>query len=118
MLANVVNVQIKDKNFSVFSHQRKMDTPTASTKIIYAEVKKLMDKLYRNGIYVRLLGVRVDNLIEEQNMQLSLFENVQNKKQERIDEVLDKIKEKYGYNSVKRAGEINIKHPNKKIKYD
>lgn len=118
MLANVVNVQIKDKNFNIFSHQRKMDIPTASTKIIYKEVKKLMDELYTKGIYVRLLGVRVDNLIEEQNMQLSLFENVQNKKQERIDGVLDKIKEKYGYNSVKRAGEINIKHPNKKIKYD
>ena len=109
MLASVVNVHIKDRNFRVFSHQRKMDIPTASTKIIYEEVKKLMNEMYRNSIYVRLLGVRVDNLVEEENMQLSLFVNANNKKQEKIDSVLDKIKDKYGYGSVKRATEINKK---------
>ena len=34
MLAYVVNVQIKTNEFKVFSHQRKLDAPTDSTKII------------------------------------------------------------------------------------
>jgi len=35
----VVNVQVKNKNFETYSHQRKMTIPTDSTKIIYEEAK-------------------------------------------------------------------------------
>lgn len=105
MLANTVNVHIKDKDFKVYSHQKKMDNPTSSTKIIYSEVKKLMDELYTN-MQIRLLGVRVDGLIEERDRQISLFEDKQNEKQEKIDNAVDKIKDKFGYNIIKRAKEI------------
>ena len=82
-----------------------MDNPTSSTKIIYSEVKKLMDELYTN-MQIRLLGVRVDGLIEERDRQISLFEDKQNEKQEKIDNAVDKIKDKFGYNIIKRAKEI------------
>ena len=107
MLANVVNVQLKDKDFRVYSHQRKMDSPTSSTKIIYNEVKKLTNELYKKGTLIRLVGVRVDNLIDEKDKQISLFEDEQNEKQEKIDNALDKLKDKYGYNFIKRATDIN-----------
>lgn len=106
MLANVVNVQLKDSSFRAFSHQRKMTDSTSSTKIIYFEVKNLMDELYVERTKIRLVGVRVDNLIEEKDRQISLFVNKQNEKQEKIDTALDKLKDKFGYNSIKRAGEI------------
>ena len=107
MLANVVNVQLKDKDFRVYSHQRKMDSPTSSTKIIYNVVKKLTNELYKKGTLIRLVGVRVDNLIDEKDKQISLFEDKQNEKQEKIDNALDKLKDKYGYNFIKRATDIN-----------
>lgn len=106
MLANVVNVQLKDKDFRVYSHQRKMDSPTSSTKIIYSEVKKLVNELYKKGTLIRLVGVRVDNLIDEKDKQISLFEDEQNEKQEKIDNALDKLKDKYGYNFIKRGSDI------------
>lgn len=105
MLANVVNVQIKTKDFKVYSHQNKMVSPTSSTKMIYAEVKKLMDELYC-GEEVRLLGVRLDDLTSEEEKQISLFENTENKKQDKLDSTLDKLKEKFGYEFIKRAGEM------------
>ena len=105
MLANVVNVSIKTKDFKVISHQNKMINPTSSTKEIYQEVKKLMDELDK-GYQIRLLGVRVDNLISEENMQLSLFEKATNKKQEKLDITIDKLKDKYGYDFIKRAREL------------
>lgn len=108
MLANVVNVQLKDKDFRVYSHQRKMDSPTSSTKIIYSEVKKLVNELYKKGTLIRLVGVRVDNLIDEKDKQISLFEDEQNEKQEKIDNALDKLKDKYGYNFIKRGSDIKI----------
>lgn len=105
MLANVVNVQIKTKEFKVYSHQNKMISPTSSTKIIFSEVKKLMDELYK-GEEIRLLGVRLDDLTSEEEKQLSLFENTENKKQDKLDSTIDKLKEKYGYEFIKRAREI------------
>ena len=106
MIANVVNVQIKDSNFRVFSHQRKLDSATSSTKIIYEQAKKLMEELYLKVTRVRLIGVRVDELLNERDKQISLFDNKQNEKQEKLDETLDKLKEKYGVNFIKRGGEI------------
>lgn len=103
MLASVVNVHIKTKDFKTFSHQKKLDNPTSSTKIIYAEVKKLINELYK-GDDIRLLGVRVDNLVSEDEMQLSLFINQNSKKQEKLDQAIDKLKDKYGYKFIKRGG--------------
>lgn len=106
MMCKVVNIQLKDSNFKVISHQRKMQEMTSSTKIIYEEVKKLLKEMYIKGTKIRLVGVRIDNLAEEDNMQLSLFKNEQNEKQKEIDRAIDTIKSKYGYNAIKRAGEI------------
>ncbi len=107
LLANVVNVQIKTNKFKTFSHQRKLDFPTDSTKIVQDMAKKLLSEIYK-GMPVRLLGVRVDQLVEKEQRQISLFENTDNEKQKKIDLTLDKIKEKYGYESITRAGKMQI----------
>lgn len=116
LLANVVNVQIKTNEFKVLSHQRKLDFPTDSTKIIQEMAKRLLKEIY-NNIPVRLIGVRVDQLVEKEQRQISLFENTENEKQKKIDLVLDKIKEKYGYETITRAGKMNI-DKNIKLKED
>lgn len=107
LLASVVNVQIKTNEFKVFSHQRKLDMPTDSTKLIQQMAKKLLKEVYHN-IPVRLIGVRVDQLIEKEQRQLSLFENKENEKQKKIDTIVDQIKEKYGYEAITRAGKMNL----------
>ena len=116
LLANVVNVQIKTNEFKVLSHQRKLDFPTDSTKIIQEMAKKLLKEIY-NNFPIRLIGVRVDQLVEKEQMQISLFENTENEKQKKIDSVVDKIKEKYGYETITRAGKMNV-DKNIKLKED
>ena len=113
MFANVVNVQIKTNEFKVFSHQRKLDFATDSTKIIGKEAKKLLTEIY-NNTPIRLIGVSVSGLVEKEERQISLFENVENEKQKKIDSVLDNIKEKYGYEAITRAGKMQI---DKNIKF-
>ena len=61
----------------------------------------------KSGTFIRLVGLRVDKLIEKDEVQLSLFSGEEDKKQEKLDEVVDKLKEKYGYNSVTRAGKLH-----------
>lgn len=53
------------------------------------------------------MGLRVDNLVDKDEVQLSLFTGEEDKKQEKLDEVVDKLKQKYGYNSVTRAGKLH-----------
>ena len=44
MLANVVNVQLRTKEFQNFSHQQRVDVATSNTKDIYNKAKKLTKK--------------------------------------------------------------------------
>ena len=113
MVANVVNVQLRSKDFEDKTHQRKLMTPTSSTKEIYALAKELLEEMYRQGTSIRLIGMRVDGLEEKQSAQISLFDNKDNEKQDKLDKVVDNLKQKYGYNSITRAGKL---HSEDKIK--
>ena len=115
MYAAVVNVQLKTNEFKVSSHQRKLLTATNSTKVIYEEAKKLLQELYK-GIPIRLIGIRVDGLTHKEEVQLSMFDTKSNEKQEKLDAVIDKIKDKYGYNTITRAGKIDLEEVPDKLK--
>lgn len=108
LLANTVNVQLRTKDFQDTSHQGKLLIATSTTKEIYHKAKELLEQMYRKGMSIRLIGVRVDNLIEKEEQQLSLFQDKENEKQEKLDKTIDELKEKYGYNSITRAGKMNV----------
>ena len=115
LLANTVNVQLRTKDFIDTSHQGKMKEATNSTKEIYSKAKELLNEMYRKGQAIRLVGVRVDNLVEKEEKQISLFEkDINNEKQEKLDKVIDELKDKYGYNKITRAGKLEL---NDKIKF-
>ena len=107
--ANTVAVQLRTKDFKDFSHQKKLDFATSNTKYIYNKALEILEEMYVEGTFIRLVGAKVDNLVGEETEQLSMFSNENTKKQDKIDEVLDKIKTKYGYESIKRAGTLKRK---------
>ncbi len=105
MYATVVNVQLKNNNFKTVSHQKKLDVRTDTTKDILDAAKELLKELY-NGDLIRLIGVRVDGLVEKNEMQLSMFDMPENTKNKKIDEAMDKIKERYGDKIISRATDL------------
>ena len=108
LLANVVNVQLRTKDFEDFSHQSKLYSATSSTKEILKNAKALLNEMFKQGMSIRLIGVRVDNLVSKNEMQMSLFGDTENeKKQKNLDKVIDSLNEKYGYDSIMRAGKLN-----------
>ena len=107
LVANVVNVQLRTKEFKDYSHQGKLGCATSSTKIIYKKARELLEEMYK-GEAVRLVGVRLDNLEEKESMQMNLFSNESIEKQDKLDKVLDSLKQKYGYESIIRAGKMNV----------
>ncbi len=113
MIANVVNVGLRTNEFKDFSHQSKLDLPTANTKDIYSKSKELLKSMYK-GETIRLISLRVDKLTNKDETQISLFNTAEKKKQEKLDKTLDGLKEKYGYLSITRAGKLRIE---KNIKF-
>lgn len=111
LIANVVNVQLRTNKFEDFSHQAKLDTATSSTKEILKKAKELLNEMYTTGVFIRLIGVRVDNLIGKDEEQLSFFSNTsENSKQENLDKTIDKLNEKYGTNFITRAGKMDLEN--------
>lgn len=111
LLANTVRVQLRTKNFEDTSHQSKLLVATSSTKEIYQKAKELLNQMFYKTMSIRLIGLSVDNLTEKNATQISLFNENNFEKQDKIDKVVDELKNKYGYNTITRAGKMktNIK---------
>ena len=108
MMARVVNVQLRNKDFVDSSHQRKLLNATANTKEIFSNAKELLKQMYRKGTPIRLIGLRVDDLTDKEERQLSIFNDMKDKKQEKLDKTIDELKDKYGYNLITRAGKMEV----------
>ena len=103
--AGLICTEIKYNTFQVVSHQAILSLPTASTDVIYRQSLALFDELW-DGTPIRLLGVRSGKLTDEgEPVQLSLFDYKApvSEKQQKLDAALDKIRRKYGDDSVKRG---------------
>lgn len=108
LLASTVNVQLRTNDFKDFSHQKKLNSLVSNTKEIYTCAKELLEEMFKPGMAIRLVGVRVDNLTEKNEKQLSLFDTNSSEKQDKLDNTIDKLKDKYGYDFITRAGNLNV----------
>lgn len=104
--AAMVSTEIKYATFRSVSHQTSLNTPTASTDMIYQTACQLFDELW-DGTPIRLLGIRCSKLCADtEPVQLSLFDlplTGPSEKQKKLDKALDTLRDKYGTNIVKRG---------------
>ena len=100
-MGRIISISIKDENFFSCSHQRKLDAPTDSTKVIYETSKKLFDEIW-DGKPIRRFSVSISELYSNEFFQLSLL-NSYNQKEENLEKAIDKIRYKYGYTSIIRS---------------
>ena len=113
LFGTIVVCQIRTKEFENYTHQAKLDRPTSVTKEIYEVAKKLLKDMYK-GRELRLIGVRVDGLVDKDTtFQTSIFDNIENrdnlhKKYSNADTAIDKIKNRYGSEIIKYAGRMNV----------
>lgn len=106
-----VAITFKNSNFESYSHQMKLYNQTNVTDTIYEAVVNLFDRAYR-GDDIRNIGIRLSDLVSMKEKQISLFETEKEEKSDKVQEVLDKIKDKYGMSSIMKAStleEINSK---------
>ena len=85
-----------------FSHQMKIPA-TDNTKKLKAYCLFLFRKYYK-GQVVRHIGVSYSRLLFTQSRQLSLFQSPEeNEAEEHLDQVIDRIREKYGFTAIIHA---------------
>ena len=115
LLANTVNVQLRTNQFKNFSHQKKLLCSTSSTKEIYKVAKEILVEMYKSESPIRLIGMKVDNLVDKKEEQISLFSNNNLKDNEKLDQAVDRIKNKFGFNSITLAGTLETSQDIKMI---
>ena len=99
---NTVCVIIKDNYFKRKTHQRKLKNATNITLEIYNVAKEILKEMEISN--VRLIGIRLDNLVTNKDYQTSLFESVEVRDNvEKFDSVIDSLKDKYGEKIITKA---------------
>lgn len=94
--ACTVAVICKDRYFKTYTAQEKLSNPTNDTKEIYKRVVEIFEKNFKKDP-LRLIGVRLTDLCDKKNEQLSIFE-IENKKDNvsNIQKTIDELNRKFG----------------------
>ena len=114
MYAKNVSIWIKYSNFVKVSKQINLENAIHNDNDIYEWSVKLFDRLWNKEDYVRGLCVGVSNFRSNNIEQLSLFDSNNSKKKdnkndEKLQKVLDDIRDKYGNDKIMYADMLRKK---------
>ncbi len=97
-----VSVTIKDNQLKRMTHQKVLSQATDVTNEIYGAACELFEELW-DGRPIRLLGIQTGKIREEEERQLSLFDDHSHEKWQQMDQAVDEIRQKFGKNAIQRA---------------
>lgn len=100
--ASLVCVTLKSSSFFSRRHQVQMQGYINTTSEIYRIASQLVDEIW-TGEPIRQIGVRVSNFIDEEEVQLSFFDPVDQMGQEELEQAVDKIRTRFGTRSIIRG---------------
>ena len=101
--AEVIAVGIKTFDLQYASHQMTLNNATNITIEIHRCACQLFDSLW-NGKVIRHLGIHTSRIKDHMDMrQLDMFDTTDYEKLEHMDATVDKIRMRYGRDSLKRA---------------
>ncbi len=97
LYTSTIAIIYKDSTFKNYSYQETLNNSTNNTEKVLKAIVKLFDKTY-NQEKIRLIGVRLSNLTENKQTQISLFDENEehDKKVDSIQGTIDEINKKFG----------------------
>jgi DNA polymerase IV len=99
--AKTINLKLRFKDFSTITRARTLDSLTNLDEDIFASSSELLQEVVLKDS-VRLIGVSVSNLSDQEDSQLSLFAEPKQEK-ENLTKAVDQLKERFGEKSIIRA---------------
>lgn len=114
MMANVVSVSIVDSEFHSCSHQTTLLSPTHNTDELHKVACILFDELWE-GKPIRNLGLQTSKVVSDlTERQMNLFGFETDEKKEKLDQAIDKIRNKFGTTAIQRASLVKKQEQEKK----
>jgi DNA polymerase-4 len=107
-LAHTVTVTVRLDDWSTVTRSHTFTDPTHATKLVAAEAVRLFDRVERHGHPVRLIGVRLENLVGEGDLGL-LWEDEDDG--HHIDDIVDAVAGRYGFGTVQPASLVRPNRP-------
>lgn len=101
-LASVVSISIRDCYLAFRGHQMVLPAPTDLTVEIHAAACRLFDELW-DGTPVRHLGIHTSRITRDGVRQLGMFDPIDYAKTRKAEDMVDRLRRRYGIDCVKRA---------------
>ncbi len=98
-VAGCIAIKLRYPDFETFTRQATVPFTSSDDQLIPV-AKELFNKLYKKGMGIRLLGVRLTNLTNDA-IQTNVFESVERKTD--LYKAIDDVKKRFGKSSVNRA---------------
>ena len=99
-----IALKIRYADFRTISRSCTMDSGTNTTQTLLQQARRMLDQWHQKSAGpLRLLGFGASGLSSEGSGQQLLFSDPQEEKQKKIDSAFDKIRGKYGQDSLKRG---------------
>ena len=107
-----VGVHIRTSQFENFGSQRQVPSATNGTVEIYQAACRILDELWDKKTPLRQLGVQLSKVSHDPYRQYSMFDN-RYERLEKLDTAVDKIRDKYGEDAIRRASVLGFDNPRK-----
>ena len=103
-LCACITVKVRYSDFNTHTLQAKIPY-TSEDHILIAKSLELFDKLYNRRLLIRLIGVRLSDLVSG-GFQMNLFEDTE--ELANLYQAMDRLRNRYGNDAVKRANGLEI----------
>ena len=102
LAASTISIKVRFADFKTISRSKTLDLPTTGTQEIFEVAKSLYLALRLDRVLVRLVGVSLDSLVENDDVtQMVLGERISSWQQ--ADRAIDRVKAKFGRSSLRPA---------------
>jgi len=99
---NTISIKVRFADFKTISRSKTVDLPITGTQEIFEVVKNLYLALNLDRVLIRLVGISLDSLVEDEDVkQLTLGERANGWRQ--ADKAIDRIKGRFGADSLRPA---------------
>jgi DNA polymerase-4 len=113
LVGQTVQLKIRFEDFRTITRRRTLAEATNITEEIWQAAVELLNRgatlATSRSRSVRLVGVGVSGLEIESSRQGDLFDDGRREKQQKLDQVTDRIRERFGITSLRRAARIEKK---------
>jgi len=108
LATNTISIKVRFTDFKTISRSKTLDLPTTGTQEIFEVAKALYLALNLDRVLIRLVGVSLDSLVENDDVtQMVLGERTSSWQQ--ADRAIDRVKAKFGRSSLRPARLVDDK---------